>query len=366
LSADQIAEAIGLRPLPESVLIDGLIERAREVELRDACLRALLLLAEPTRPALVAALEHGVEPSLELELIRLRDALDEPTSAPPTDDPWPGPGAERDWAERLDAGSWKDRFEAASVLADTRAPWSGPAILARIEAAPTLAVIRPWLVTLARASTMAGSRGRWLPWAKLVGWAHDGRLGAADRCLAISALGRVGTADRKIRRRVHASLLALLDDRLAEVRACVAMTAAQFGNAGVPVIELGLADADPRARVAAALALAETGASLPASLMGRLALLAQSDSHAQVRAAADHALRRRRGGAPTSRPTLLLTPAPALPWARSDGWIALDVPATHSRGEPQRLWVPALGRSEIRWALVPGLSAAVPIKNAPR
>jgi HEAT repeat protein len=349
LSALQVADALGGRPDPETEVIEGLIERLREPELRPAALRALLLLGEPTKPHLKVALARGLDPSTQLELERLLAALQpgEPptlTSVPTM----PAPEDRNAWALRLSVGSPQERLDAAARLGEVAPRWLDAAVTRRLERGGVLTTAAPWLLALATASrSLEVGDDRWLPWARVTGWARDGALAASDRCLAVVALSR---GPRRHRRRIERTLTELVSEADPRVRGCVAVAASRRDPA---IAELLLVDRDPGVRAAAALAVR---ASPDATISGRTRVeaMARIDPSGPVRRAA---------GAPVTRtdeaPALawFSAAAPSVPWSVPARWLELELGTT-------RVTAPAVGRSGVRFALVPALPGATVVPPA--
>lgn len=341
LTAYRVAEAIGLRPDPEPALIRGLIARLREPELRRPTLRALLLLGEPTQSALQEALARGLDPALELEVERLLTALDLPERAARRVSSWPKPDDVQGWREALATGSESDRVEAARVLAERAPAWLGVVARRRIELADRPESFWPWLLAVALTSSPPDLGEPWLPWAKLVGWALDVRLTRSERCAALAVLGRTPSTAAA---RVSDELQPLLSEPDAAVRACFALSAGTLP--GDPAASsLLLADRNAKVRAAAALSLAgRTGS----SARTRMQVMAVADPDARVRAAARHATAEGLAS-PGTPPTFVDAEPPPYGWSEPLQWIEV-------RTERDRVFVPAVGSTRIRWALVPALT----------
>ena len=353
LDETRIAIAIGRRPDAGEAIVQGLIERLDEPARREAALLALLMLGEDAAPALRAARERGLAPAIDVEVRRLLAAL-EPVTHSAAAERWPAPEDRAGWRHQLERGDEHSRRRAAWALAELDPPWRVPAALARLASPGPLSGRRSW------AATLAASPSRWSatpdaePRARLIGWARDRALSAADRCLALAALGARMPDEG---RRDEPSWAALAEDPDPRVRACTALA---LGRRGDPTRLAGLlVDTRARVRTAAALGLALVDPrALHRATRARLALLASRDPEPAVRAAARRALARDRDAGPLpDAPGMFLRRTEPYPWRDPPRWIEVD-------DGPQRLWLPAEGSGPWRWALVPGLAHAVPRAEA--
>lgn len=354
LDEARIAQAIGRRPAPGPALVQGLVDRLDEPVRRAAALSALLMLGEHARAALEAARARGLAPAIDVEVDRLLGAL-EPPGPPAPAERWPAPEDREAWRERLEsAGDEPMRLRAAWALVELDPAWRVPAALAALATPGPLTGRRPWALAL------AGSPTRWAaepaeaepePAARLEGWARDRRSSPADRCLAVAALGARAQPKGRPRPPAWADLA---EDPEPHVRACAALALARQGDVSrLPGL---LVDDRARVRTAAALALAIVDPRrLHRSTRARLALLAERDPEAAVRAAARRALAPRADAeAPLDdRPGWMLVRAEPYAWRDPPRWIEVDDGSA-------RLWLPAEGSGPWRWALVPGLSKAEP------
>ena len=355
LSAFQVAEAIGDRPDPERVLIDGLIDRLDEPELVRPCSHALLMLGEPTRPALRAALRRGLDPALELELRRLLGALS------PIEDPgeperrrYPSADDRKAWFEILRTGDVRERIEAGVALGERAPTWLPGAVATRLAQAHAVEPVRGWLVAMATTAgpTDLGDEA-WLPWARLLQWARDEAQSPSDRCLALAAVG--SARDKGTRRRIARELEALVDENEARVRACAAMVSARV-QPRAELAEVLLLDVDDRVRVGAALGLGQAE-SVPRRVVARLHVMAQSDPSAPVRRAAAWAIEGRRAKRRRPRPAFVAIDVRRNAWVRPPRWVDVEI-------DDATLSLPATGIGSMRWAMGPGLQEAVPVQPA--
>lgn len=358
-SAMQVAEAIGDRPAPDDVLIDGLVSRLNEPNLRSPVQRALLLLGEHAAPALAEALARGLEPGLAVDVQRLLDAFAEPPAEPPAELSYPEPSDVAAWRGRLSTGDLQARFDAAVELGHRSPKWLGTA-----AASPMLSHIgnrsaRPWHVALALTQTQAKLDGR-LPWARLLGVAGDAKLSPSDRCLALLALRSAAQSDAA--NWIGRQLEARLDDAEPLVRACTCTIAPALGQA--QLARLGLLDDDDRVRTSAVLAL-DPQEDLDERQRVRIHWMAQRDPSAAVRAAARWQLRPTPSEASPSS-TLFVEPTPAAPWSRQRRFIEVSYPAKGpDTGADTRLWLPRLSEAGVDWAFGDGLRGAEPVPLPP-
>lgn len=344
LTSRQIADAIGNRPDPEPQLVEGLVARLREHALRPAALGALLVMGEAATDALRDAERRGLSPAVAIEVRRLlaatevtreTDVSDGETSTPV----WPEQGDHPGWLAAMRRGPERTRMDAAQQLAASSPAWMDGAIAAELRTFGPLASRRPWVLALVLAARPVELDVA--SWTRLEGWALDIRLAPSDRCLAAAALG--AATKRTDRRRLRIPLLELIDDASPVVRACVVFPLARIDGNAASRIEPLLLDEAPRVRASAALALATL--ELPRATRARLALLHARDTSAEVRAAANVALREPRLDA---RPTHLTRDEPEAAWSMLPRWLPVELAGG-------RVWVPLLGSGRHRWALAPGL-----------
>jgi HEAT repeat protein len=342
LSSRQIGDAMGNRPSPEAILIEGLVSRLREQTLRPAAIVTLLVMGEAATDALRHAERRGLSPAVAIEVRRLLAATEIDTiDAKPLDTPWPDDDDHGGWLDALQQGSESARLEAAQRLATLAPPWLDGAITAKLQAPGPLAARRPWVVALTLASRPMQLRGT-AAWTMLEGWALDPRSRDRDRCLAASALG--AAIRRAERRRVRETLARLLHDPDPLLRACAALPLVRVEPGAASMLERLLLDPEPGVRVSAALALASTP--LPKAIRTRLALLHAQDPRAEVRVAARLALRDR----PLDSHPVRWEPSESGVHGPSR-WLEVDLAG-------ERVVAPALGASRAPWALVPGVSDA--------
>ncbi len=345
LSATDVADLIGLRPDPEPAVLDGMALRLRDPSGARLALRTLALYGAASTAVLRRELQRGVSPELALEIRQVIATADipirvaEPRVATPIPAPAPGTDglAARRSAptavglaeiDRLAAtGGWGPGLDAAFVA-------GGAVVDHRVELA------------LAAAVGPKAALGRWdrRPVATLVGWAKDRTHVAADRCLALLALGSV---DPQAVGAPMALLAAdaLLADPDPRVRAC----------ALVPWYALetrpdarALLDDDPRVRTTAVLLAARRG--LERRDRGRIALLAATDPDARVRLVATWARRTPAVGVGVGAPA----------WHHggavdpSGRWMRVALP------NGPRIWLPVLtlGGVAFAWSPLPDAAAS--------
>lgn len=352
LSVFQVAEAIGDRPDPERILVDGLIDRLAEPDLMRPCLHALLMLGEPTRPSLQAALQRGLDPALELELRRLLAALSPiPEGQAAAARTFPDIRDRQGWLELLRVGDVRERIEAGAALGALAPGWLADAAQTRIEAARAVEPVRGWLVAMASAKrSIAFVDDAWMPWARVLQWARDEAQSPSDRCLALAAIGSAKA--RATRRLLGRELAAFADDTEPRVRACAAIVAGRL-QPKAELATLMLLDTDDRVRVGAALGLAEAE-TVSRRVLARLHVLAHDDPSAPVRRAAAWAVKRRAEKGRTPLPAFQIVEVRRNTWVRPPRWVELDLDGT-------RLSLPAVGTGVVRWGMGPGLEQADPI-----
>jgi HEAT repeat protein len=333
LSAFQVADAIGNRPEPEPELIEGLVDRLREPDLDVAVLQALLRLGKPTEPVLRRALERGLDPSLQLEIEGLLIALEPPAEAVPADVDDPAAEDAKAWASILRTGTARERFESAARLGALAPSWLDSAVTRRVERRGPIEPVLAWLVAAATASRPLQLGGtRWLPWARLQGWAVDRSAAPGHRCLALVTLARAPR--RSGARRVKRTVAMLLADPEPRIRSCAALASARWPE----LAELALEDPEPSVRAAAALTLRVVGQDSPTP---RLAATAALDPSPAVRSAASAPIP---DGDPV--PAWFSLPRPLAGWVRPDPWIQVRIGETSVQ-------LPALASGDVRWCVAP-------------
>jgi HEAT repeat protein len=339
LTSRQIADAMGNRPNPEPLLVEGLVSRLREHSLRPAALVALLMMGDAARDALAQAEQRGLSPAVAIEVRRLLEATTQDTDAHEVaDSSFPDASDHAGWLLAMQRGPESTRIEVAQQLAVLAPAWIDGAIAAELGMPGPLAARRPWVVALALAARPIDLR--LAQWATLEGWALDPRLHASDRCLAATALG--AATKRSERRRVKVTLADLVDDANPIVRACAVLALARVDPSATSMIEPLLLDLSPAVRTNAAIALATT--QLPKGIRTRLALLHSRDPRAEVRAAAGLALSDPHLHA---RPVWLARHQGDAQWSDVPRFVSVELIG-------RRIWVPLVGSGQERWAIVPG------------
>ncbi len=336
LKRSQIAQALGHRKNPSTLLIDGILMLLRESDssLRTDLLNTLLHLGDAALPAIQSALARGVEPELAIELDRLVRARHLPTSPPPDLAVSALPSAEQRsaWQDRLDRRH-DDRLEAAAALGAYSPNWLNDAVRGSLRPDNDTIGEATWLVALATSATPAEDAQLW---SSILRRATNARHSVSDRCLAIAALGRMPkSANADFGNALH--LLAA--DPKAAIRSCVALALA--GNNETATLASLLSDASPRVRSAAALALRTRPLKERLPISTQLAWIALKDADGRVRSTANLP---RSDAKPATK--LLLGPAdPQMP-----GWMLVQ-------SDTQQLWIPSQRIGPISWALVrdPGL-----------
>lgn len=349
-----VARAIGGRPEPAAELIAGLVARMRDPDLRGPSTQALLWLGDRAVAQLDAAMRRGLEPDISLEVERLLAARRiEPT---PRLDAGALTSAELELSllelpSTDDRDAWFELMgdpEAALVgaaLADRAPDWLEGALAWQLERAADADQVRPWLTALAVArAPLLGEGEHVVVWARIASWAHDHHASAESRCMATLALG--GAAKTRHAEQLAAELRELSAAHLADVRGCVALSLARFGED--PLLEALLADPSPRVRAATALGLRSLRR--PGSqLRARLALQADRDSEMRARTSAAAALA---AGSPGADFVLVRgRPLTATALGREQHWERFEL------GE-REVDVPMLGSGR-GWAIVP-LAGATP------
>lgn len=343
-TAHQIAQAIGDRPNPQDALIKGLLSRLREPQLTKACLEALLLIGRPAQAALEQALARGLDPALDLEVRRLLAALEPPAATPPPQAPALDDATA--WRNRLRIGPPQLTLAAGVAVGEHAPPWLTAVLHSVLEQANAIDPVRPWLAAMAtHVQPLEFRNGAWLPWAKLIGWAHDKNLAAADRCFATLALGSAG--GRGTTERIRKQLGALARDRDPRVRGCATTSAARLGAHSI--VERSLVDTDPGVRVLAGVALRASGA-VSTWAAARLRLLRDQDPSARVRRALadalDHSLENLAPAEQDAPLRLRLTVLPGKDaWVEARDWVAVELDAGS-------LESPALTSGTAQWTAV--------------
>lgn len=361
LNTYQIATAVARRPEPSATLITGLIERLREPPLAPACLNALLILGPRARAGIQAALDRGVEAPIAVELSRLVAALDPPTKAL-AHQPWPAPPDQARWKARVSGPGASERVEAGLALGQRAPAWFGDAAAAWLSDATLPSQRRGWLVALARATGplelgAAGPRAV----ARVSQWAQDPTIGSDDRCLAVLALGTVGSPDARgsTARRAQAAVRDATADRDPVVRACAAAAAPSAGLTTDVRVEGLLADPDPRVRTLAVLAVGTLAPDDRSKAMrSRVAVLQHHDPSGPVREAAQFIRAQppqSRDGAPQAAVAAGLYLGPTASPGVVSPWLVHPT----DDGLPS-LSLPALGAGATRWVVVPGQPDAAP------
>ncbi len=284
LSRSSVADAIASRESPSDALIDGLVSRLRDNDLRREVLDALLDLGDRARPALLSALERGLEPDLAADVQLLVDAS-APADAEVDGTPIVRSDAPLDLPPASERGQWRHllhrrqpatRSFYVAALRDLDPDWGIPAAMAELDRASGPRSVRGSLELLAIADDeRVDLDAHPIVEAKLQRWAMDAGMPNTERCLAALALARPAR-----RRRPRASAAALLASPSDDVRACTALGLAR--RADPRSIEAALRDPSARVRATAALGLA--GRALPRRVRSLLEVLVRADPDPDVRA----------------------------------------------------------------------------------
>lgn len=353
LRATDVANAIGGRANPSAELVDGLIDRIRDPNLRDSAIAALLRMGDAALDQLRAARARGLEPDLATEVERLIAAREleatpsevvlgkrvaEPVEVLPA-------LSDRDaWFEVL---ADPDRVDAAAKLAGDPPEWFAGALAWQLDRASTTEQAHAWLTALALArAPLLDDPDDAVTWGRITQWASDAGNSAEGRCIAALALGSaLGGRHAELAR---AELLRLTSDALPDLRGCAALALARFGED--PVFEGLLADPSPRVRAMAALAL-RGFRRLDPRVRARLALQADRDYEVACRGAAKLTL----DAADPDAPLVLLRSRVAE--LASEGDATIEWQGFEIAG--QRVEVPMFGSGGRIWAIVPMQGAVV-------
>jgi HEAT repeat protein len=342
-----IANAIGGRPKPSDALIEGLIDRIRDPELRDSAIQVLLRMGDVAVPQLEAVLARGLEPDIAVEVERLLaarklettpvDVVAGVVSAEPVE-VLPDRGDREAWFEVL---SDSDRIDAAAKLAEDPPEWFAGSLKWQLDRASNAEQVIAWLValTLVREPVLEGSNDV-IHWERIAGWAAEPAGAGESRCLATLALGSaVEGPHAELARK---ELEARAGDGLPDVRGCAALALARFGND--PVFEGLLADPSPRVRAMTALALRGIPR-LDPRVRARLALQADRDHEVACRGAAALTLAAPKPEGPLALVRARLSTLASDPDASVE-WQAFEI-------EGRRVEVPMFGSGKRIWAIVP-------------
>lgn len=341
LSAVEVADLLGLRPNPETIVTTGLAQRLRDPTSARLALRTLANLGPAGAVVLRAELDRGASPELALEIGRVLDGqrVQARPAKPRPLEVVPPPRSRADSLARRRGVPTAEAIAGIDALVRVR-DW-GPLLDATLQDA---AVVGDHRVDLALAIAVGrrAKLGRWnrRTVATLVGWASDEASTSSDRCLAALALGSVDPSSRAAKR-AREGAERLLADGDPRVRACAVV--------GWHALETrpddrAMLDPDPRVRTIAILAAARRGPSR--TERGRIALLEATDDAAFVRVAAKWARREhaKKGDAPAWIHGGALDP--------TGRWMRVRI------GD-DRLWLPALRLGGIAFAWAPGLPGAV-------
>lgn len=347
MRASDVANAIGGRPTPSRALVEGLIDRIRDPNLRDSAISALLRMGDAALEQLRAAQARGLEPDIAAEVARLIAARELETTprevvlgklARAPEEPLPAFGEREAWFEIL---ADPERIDAAAKLADAPPRWFAGALAWQLDRASTAEQVHAWLTALALVRTrVLDESGDGVSWTRIMGWASEASGAVESRCLATLALG--SAAGGQHAERTQAELRRLVGDAEADVRGCAALALARFGDD--PVFEGLLADPSPRVRALAALAL-RTLPKPSSRVAARLALQADRDAEVACRGAASLTLANPREDAPL---VLLRARVAAL---GSDAAATIEWQGFEIGG--RRVEVPMLGSGSRIWAIVP-------------
>ncbi len=347
-----IANALGGRPAPSTMLVDGLIDRIRDPELRDSAIQAVLRMGDLAVEGLKAARTRGLEPDLAVEVERLIAARElEPT---PTDvviralvvepEVLPALDDRQGWFDVL---AHSDRIDAAARLAEDLPAWFAGSLVWQLDRASTAEQVHPWLTALAlvRTPVLDGPTDT-VHWTRIAGWAADAGSSDESRCVATLALGTAAGGPHA--ELVRAELLARIGDSSPDVRGCAALALVRFGDD--PVFEGLLADPSPRVRAMTALALRGIHRLEP-RVRARLAVQADRDYEVASRGAAALTL-----AAPEPEGHFVLVRARISNLA-SDPDATIEWQAFELAG--RRIEVPMFGSGPRIWAIVPMRGAVV-------
>lgn len=352
MRGSDVANAIGGRPTPSRELVEGLIDRIRDPNLRDSAISALLRMGDAALEQLRAAQARGLEPDIAAEVARLIAARE--LEATPSevvlgkrvrevDEVLPALGEREAWFEIL---SDPERIAAAAELAAAPPAWFGGALAWQLDRASTAEQVHAWLTALALVRTrVLDEASDRVSWTRITEWAGDASSAVESRCIATLALGSAVGGQHAEQARVD--LQRLTGDAEGDVRGCAALALARFGDD--PVFEGLLADPSPRVRAFAALALRSLRQPA-ARVRARLALQADRDAEVACRGAAALTLEQPREDAPL---VLLRAHMAAL---GSDDTATIEWQGFELGG--RRVDVPMLGSGARIWAIVP-MSGAI-------
>ncbi len=348
-----IANAIGGRPSPSATLVDGLIDRIRDPELRESATQALLRMGDLAVEQLEVASLRGLEPDIAVEVERLLAARKlEPTPVEVVSGAVAIASIEV-LPERSDRAGWfevladPDRIDAAAELAEDPPEWFAGSLTWQLDRAADAEQAHAWLTALAlvRIPVLEGSSDA-VHWTRIAGWAADAGASTESRCIATLALGSAVAGPYEDLARTELS--ARVGDASPDVRGCAALALARFGDD--PVFEALLADPSPRVRAMTALALRGIRR-LDAQVRARLALQSERDYEVASRGAAALAL-----AAPEHEGRLVLVRARISNLA-SDPDATIEWQAFELAG--RRIEVPMFGSGPRIWAIVPMRGAVV-------
>jgi HEAT repeat protein len=342
-----ICNAIGGRPNPSGALIDGLIDRIRDPELRDSAIQTLLRMGDLAVPQLETVLARGLEPDLAVEVERLLAARKLETTpaevvlgvvATEPVESLPERGDRDAWFEVLADPS---RIDAAAALVDDPPEWFAGSLVWQLDRASNAEQVHAWLTALALIREPVLERSTdVIHWERIAGWAADVGGSTESRCLATLALG--SAVEGPHADLVRLELSARIGDASPDVRGCAVLALARFGDD--PVFEGLLADPSPRVRAMTALALRGIPR-LDARVRARLALQADRDYEVASRGAAALTLA---ASKPQGRMVLVRSRLSTL---ASDPDASVDWQAFELEG--RRVDVPMFGSGKRIWAIVP-------------
>ncbi|MFV8756309.1 HEAT repeat domain-containing protein [Nannocystaceae bacterium ST9] len=348
-----IANALGGRPSPSALLVEGLIDRIRDPELRDSAIQALLRMGDLALDSLKAARARGLEPDIASEVERLIAARElEPTPVEvltgtlvhEPDEVLPELGDREAWFELMaDA----DRIDAAASLVEAPPSWFAGALAGQLDRASTAEQVHTWLTALALSrEPLLDDPDDAVQWTRIASWAADAGNSSESRCIATLALGSAaGGSHAEL---IRAELADRIGDASPDVRGCAALALVRFGDD--PVFEGLLADPSPRVRAMAALALRGIKRLEP-RVRARLALQADRDYEVACRGAAALTLNE---PDPEGRYVLVRSRISNL---ASDPDASVEWQGFELEG--RRVEVPMFGSGARIWAIVPMRGAAV-------
>ncbi len=342
-----ISNAIGGRPEPSAALIDGLIDRIRDPELRESAIQTLLRMGDVAVPQLETVLARGLEPDIAVEVERLLAARKlEPTPvevvagvvASEPVEVLPDRGDREAWFEVL---SDSNRIDAAAKLVEDPPEWFAGSLVWQLDRAANAEQVHAWLTALAliRSPVLDRSHDA-IHWERIAGWAADPGASSESRCLAALALGSAVAGPHEDLARTELS--ARVGDASPDVRGCAALALARFGDD--PVFEALLVDPSPRVRAMTALALRGIHRVDP-RVRARLSLQSDRDHEVACRGAAALSLAKPE---PDGRLVLLRARLSTL---ASDPDATVEWQAFELDG--LRVDVPMFGSGGRIWAIVP-------------